>query len=354
MSKYILGVWGQFGDQKQIADGQAVRTTIITNELKLRYGKDNIATANTYQWKKRPISFLIESFRLIKNSRIVAIAPADNGYKLFVPLLMLFNILFRRKLIHIVIGGFLPGLLKKNPGYLKLENKFDIIFVQTPNILNDLKSLGVKNIKISSNPKRLQKLSFSDLKVVNEKHLKLCVFSRIYKDKGVEDAVKAVKICNNRLGGNFLTLDFYGLVPDMYKERLSELLTENKDILDYKGIVPYDKTVQYLKDYFLMLFPTFYYGEGFPGNVIDAYNSALPIVATNWLYNSDVIIDGETGILVPIKNPEALSIAILKFYNDRDFHFQIAKNCLKEADKYKPEKVLDSLFDFINQNMEQD
>ena len=352
MSKYIIGVWGQFGDGKQIADGQAVRTTIITNELKLRYGKDNVTTANTYQWKKRPVSFLLESFRLIKNSKIVAIAPADNGYKLFVPLLMLFNIIFRRKLIHIVIGGFLPGLLKKNPGYLKLENKFDIIFVQTPNILNDLKSLGVKNIQISSNPKRLQTRSFSELKVVNEKQLRLCVFSRIYKDKGVEDAIEAVKICNNRLGGRYLTLDLYGLVPDIYKDRLSELLNENGDILDYKGIIPYDQTVQYLKNYFLMLFPTFYHGEGFPGNVIDAYNSALPIIATDWLYNSDVVLDGKTGILVPIQNPRALSDAILKLYNDRNLHFVMAQNSLKEAGKYSPDKVLKSLFDYIDHDME--
>ncbi len=350
MSKYIVGVWGQFGDGKQIADGQAVRTTIITDELKRRYGEANVITVNTNQWKKRPISFFLESLRMIQNSKIVAIAPADNGYKIFVPLLLLLNILFRKKLIHIVIGGFLPALLRKKPLYLKLENKFDIIFVQTSNILNDLESLGVKNVAISSNPKRLQTRLFTDLKIINEKHLKLCVFSRIYKDKGVEDAIEAVKICNNRLGGRFLKLDFYGLVPDTYKERLSELLNENKDILDYKGIIPYDQTVQYLKNYFLMLFPTFYYGEGFPGCVIDAYNSALPIIATDWLYNSDVILDGKTGILVPVKNPYALSDAILKLYNDRNLHFEMAYNCLNEADKYSPEIVLKSIFDYIDYN----
>lgn len=348
MCKYIIGIWGQFGDGNQIADGQAVRTTIITNELRIRYGKDNVITVNTNKWKKRPIAFLFESIRMIKNSKIVAIAPADNGYKLFVPLLMLINVLFKRKLIHIVIGGFLPGLLKKHPIYIKLENKFDIIFVQTTNILNDLEALGIKNVSISSNPKRLQTRPFTDLKKITETHLKLCVFSRIYKDKGVEDAIEAVRICNNRLGGRFLTIDFYGLVPNTYKERLSKLLTENNDILNYKGIIPYDHTVQYLKNYFLMLFPTFYYGEGFPGNVIDAYNSALPIIATDWLYNSDVILDGKTGILVPIKNPCALSEAILKLYNDRELHLKMSQNSLNEADKYKPEKVLKSLFDYID------
>lgn len=31
---YKIGIWGQFGDGGPIADGQAVRTTITTNELK--------------------------------------------------------------------------------------------------------------------------------------------------------------------------------------------------------------------------------------------------------------------------------------------------------------------------------
>ena len=40
MAKYQIGIWGQYGDPgTRIADGQAVRTTIITRELEKRYGK---------------------------------------------------------------------------------------------------------------------------------------------------------------------------------------------------------------------------------------------------------------------------------------------------------------------------
>ena len=54
--KRKIGIWGQFGDGvNKIADGQAVRTTIMTNELKLRYGEENIAVVNTNGWKKHPV-----------------------------------------------------------------------------------------------------------------------------------------------------------------------------------------------------------------------------------------------------------------------------------------------------------
>ena len=133
--KYKIGIWGQYGAPGQkIADGQAVRTTVVTQELENRYGKDSIGIANTNGWKKRPFAFLWESYRLIANSSTIIIAPADRGYKTFVPILMFFNKFYHRKLVHLVIGGFLPALLEQNPKYLAYEKKFDSIFVQTENI----------------------------------------------------------------------------------------------------------------------------------------------------------------------------------------------------------------------------
>ena len=52
-----------------------------------------------------------------------------------------------------------------------------------------------------------------------------------------------------------------------------------------------------LLQYDLMLFPTFYPGEGLPGTIIDSYISRLPILASDWKYNGELIVDGESGIL---------------------------------------------------------
>ena len=343
-----IGVWGQYGDGGKIADGQAVRTTIITNELRRRYGEASVATINTNAWRKKPLRFLLASISLLRRSEVFIIAPADNGFKVFVPILDFFNRLFRRKILYVVIGGFLPGLLKEKPYYIKMVNRFSGLFVQTDNIRKDLEELGVKELHILSNPKRLHTLKEEDVKDVIDQKIKVCVFSRIYADKGVEDAIEAVKLANESLGDNFVSLDMYGLVPESYKERLQEILDQNKGLVQYNGIIDYDKTVETLSNYFVMLFPTYYHGEGFPGNVIDAYNSALPIIATDWLYNSDVVLDNQTGILVPIKNPKALSEAILKLYHDRGLRKALALNSLREVPKYAPDKVLADFYEMID------
>ena len=342
-----IGVWGQFGDGGKIADGQAVRTTIITNELRRRYGDENVQTVNTNPWKKNPFKFLLKSIGLLRKCDVFIIAPADNGFIVFVPILSFFNWFYRKRILYVVIGGFLPDLLRAKPRYIKLVNRFDGVFVQTDNILNDLEKLEVKHLEILSNPKRLNTRKESDVELIIDKHIRICVFSRIYADKGVEDAVEAVKLANESLGGNYITLDMYGLVPAFYKERLQEILDQNKGLVQYNGIIDYDKTVETLSNYFVMLFPTYYHGEGFPGNVIDAYNSALPIIATDWLYNSDVVLDNQTGLLVPIKNPKALSEAILRLYHDRNLRHTLAINSLREASKYAPDKVLAEFYDII-------
>ena len=342
-----IGVWGQFGGGGKIADGQAVRTTIITNELRRRYGDENVQTVNTNPWKKNPLKFLLKSIELLRRTDVFIIAPADNGFKVFVPILSFFNKFYRKRILYVVIGGFLPDLLRVKPRYIKMLNRFVGVFAQTKNILNDLEKLGVKHLEILSNPKRLNTRKESGVIINTDKHIKVCIFSRIYADKGVEDAIAAVNIANKALGGKFITLDLYGLVPAFYKERLEEMTRQNEGVVCYKGIIDYDKTVETLKDYFVMLFPTYYHGEGFPGNVIDAYNSALPMIATDWLYNSDVVLNGKTGLLVPVKNPQELANAIVKLYNNRELQLKLAKNSLREAAKYDPDVILASLYKAI-------
>ena len=51
-----------------------------------------------------------------------------------------------------------------------------------------------------TNLKRLKKRNVDDIKLEMNDDIKACVFSRINKDKGVEDAIAAIKIVNERLG----------------------------------------------------------------------------------------------------------------------------------------------------------
>lgn len=343
-----IGIWGQFGDGGPIADGQAVRTTITTQELIKKYGKEDVRILNTNAWRKNPVRFFFDTVDLLRKCENVIILPADNGLRIVAPIYDFFNTIYKRKLIYIVIGGFLPAFLRKNPSYVKMMNKYEVLFVQTPNLKRDLSELDINNIEIMTNFKLQPIRSIEDIHINTNDRISLCILSRLTEDKGIEDAIKAVKIANNRLGGKKITLDLYGMVPEQYQERFNELIKMNSEIVAYKGVANYNQTASVLKEYFAMLFPTYFHGEGFAGCLIDAFFAGIPVITTDWLYNKDIVGNNKNGILVPIKNPNELADAILKLYNDRDLALRMSKENAEEAKHYSAEKVLEGLYRYLD------
>lgn len=55
--------------------------------------------------------------------------------------------------------------------------------------------------------------------------------------------------------------------------------------------------------------------EGMSNALLEAASTALPIVATDVGGNSEIVIDGQTGFLVPPRNPDALAEAMLRLMN---------------------------------------
>ncbi|NIQ15876.1 MAG: glycosyltransferase [Candidatus Dadabacteria bacterium] len=57
--------------------------------------------------------------------------------------------------------------------------------------------------------------------------------------------------------------------------------------------------------------------EGFPMTILEAMACGKPVVVTDVGGNREAIIDGDTGYIVPPRNPRAMSEAILSLINDK-------------------------------------
>jgi glycosyltransferase involved in cell wall biosynthesis len=53
-----------------------------------------------------------------------------------------------------------------------------------------------------------------------------------------------------------------------------------------------------------------YYGEGLPKVLMEAASAGRAVVATDWPGCRDAVLPGETGLLVPPRDPEALARAV--------------------------------------------
>jgi glycosyltransferase involved in cell wall biosynthesis len=64
----------------------------------------------------------------------------------------------------------------------------------------------------------------------------------------------------------------------------------------------------------LFLFPSRH--EGMPNAVLEAMASGLPVIATRIAGNEDLVVDGETGLLVPVEDVGALRYALQQLLAD--------------------------------------
>lgn len=341
-----VSVIGHFGFGKKLLNGQTIKTKIITDELERQLGYDEVLKIDTHGGR---ISNLIKApfltYKALKKAKNVIIFPAHNGLRILVPLLIFWKSFFKnRKLHYVVIGGWLPEFIKNRKRLSKKLKCFDQVYVETKTMKAALEKQDFGNISIMPNCKDLKILEESELVYSDKEPYKLCTFSRVMREKGIEDAINAVRALNEQLGRPVYTLDIYGQIDSNQMEWFNNLKTSFPEYVCYRGVVDYDKSVEVLKRYFSLLFPTFYEGEGFAGTLLDAMAAGIPIIASDWKYNSE-IINENNGVIFETRNTESLANAI-KTMNSVDQR-AIKKKCLKEARKYLPQYTVKCLMDQI-------
>ena len=330
-----VSVIGHFAYGLEYLDGQTIKTKIVTNELCKKYGKTEVLQFDTHGGVKTLLKAPVYVWRAMKNSENIIIMPAHNGLRIFGRLLPFFKLLFpTRKIHYVVIGGWLPQFLTQRKRLSRILRKFNGIYVETNTMKSALEAQGFENIFVMPNCKKLTVLSETDLVYPSGVPYKLCTFSRVMREKGIEDAVNAVVTINTALGVPSFSLDIYGQVDGTQTEWFDSLKKRFPSYVKYGGMVPFDKSVDVLKDYFALLFPTYYEGEGFAGTLIDAYSAGVPVIASDWKYNAELVTEN-VGWVYPTGDQSAFIEILNTVAIDPTLLLCKKRLCLKEAEKYK-------------------
>lgn len=146
-------------------------------------------------------------------------------------------------------------------------------------------------------------------------------------DKGVNELVKAFLLANHQ--NNKIKLVLVGVFRegiDLLKEETLNEIKNNSDIfsLGYKT-----SPEKYFSAADIFCLPS--HREGFGTVVLEAAACGLPTIGTRIPGLVDAIVDGETGILVELKNTEKLSEAILDLANDGQKRKRLGENAKKRV-----------------------
>jgi len=149
-----------------------------------------------------------------------------------------------------------------------------------------------------------------------ESFIYTCV-SRLVTDKGISELIKAF-------------LEVQKIHPDVIlwligegRERQKfEKAANNNDGIIFHG--QQADPIQYLAQSSVFVHPT--YHEGFSLALVEASMMKLPIIATNVGGNPEIIIDRQTGLLVPAKDVEALTTAMNELRENVDLRLLLGEN----------------------------
>lgn len=338
-------VVGHFGFGENMLNGQTIKTKTVTTELEKQLGADQVVKIDTHGGAKALPKIIVQLISAFKNCKNIIIFPAHNGIKVFVPLCNAINKVFHRKLHYVVIGGWLPSFLKDKDRLRESVSQFTGVYVETTTMQNALKEIGITNTYLLKNFKDIKVLSESELKCKHERPYKICTFSRVMKEKGIEDIVNAVIDINTNHNKEVYQLDIYGQVDSEQGEWFDQLSRIFPPYISYKGLVQFDKSVEVLKDYFMLVFPTKFYTEGIPGTIIDAYAAGLPVLSAKWESFSDVIDDGVTGIGYRFEDIVELKKLLLDFSYEPQKILSMKSDCLEKAKEYIPQNAIQPLMD---------
>lgn len=341
-------VIGHFAFGKTFLDGQTVKTKILTEELQKKLGREQVLIIDTHGGLKTLAKAPFQILFSLKNSRNVIILPAHNGLRVYAPLLSWLRRFFKnRKLHYVVIGGWLPQFLTKRKGLAKALKKFDGIYVETDTIKSALEARGFENVFVMPNCKKLTVLSESELVYPQGVPHKLCTFSRVMREKGIETAINVIKKVNDQLGYLVYSLDIYGQVDTTQTEWFENLKKHFPEGVQYCGYVDADKSVEILQSYFALLFPTHFYTEGIPGTIIDAYAAGIPVISAKWVSYSDVVEDGVTGIGYDFDDVEQFAQLLLNIAKNPNTLLEMKYACIGKAENFIPANAIRVLLNAI-------
>ncbi len=233
----------------------------------------------------------------------------------------------------------------KTVSYLK---RVDENYVETKQFENFLINKGITNVRYS--PVFSKRKSINDKNILKEsvkKPFKFCTYSRVCKEKGISRAIDAVNIINKQAGEAVCELDIYGFPQDDYKIEFETKVSESHGSVHVYPYLDDSNAIETLAKHYMMLFPTYYDGEGFPIAIIECLKSGVPVIASDWHFNSEVILDGETGLIFQLDKQNELESKIKWAISNPDEILNMKYKCLERALQFEPNQALFSVYEKI-------
>jgi len=330
-------VLGYFGYTTNQLDGQTVKTRSVYEMIKSK--KEEIRSLDyfdTQQFSHSIISPFHMVWKIIKCNKLIYV-PAHNSLKYLFPFIYFISKMMRINILYIVVGGWLTEYLRNKKLHVSLLSNIQGIFPQSNQLTNNLRQeYSFKNVNYFPN---FRIHSFEPSFRQNTRTFKIVYMARIFRMKGVDAIFRLAKHIDDKYkNGHSFIIDFYGpIVKD--EEEYFKAEIEKFAFVSYLGVLEPDQIYSNLNEYDLLVLPTRYSDEGFPGTILDAYYSGVPVIASNWRFLPEFVDHGNSGYLFDLDKEEDFYAYTEHLFNDREKLLKMKHFAFEKSKEFSPESA---------------
>lgn len=328
-------VLGYFGYATNQLDGQTVKTRSVYELLKSKEEEiGSLTYIDTQQFQYSKMSFLTMFSSVINCNKLIYL-PAHNNLKYIFPLLFIISKLKKIDVIYIVIGGWLDEFLHSKKMHIAMLSKIRGIFTESNQMTNNLKGqYNFQNVLTFPNF-RMHSFIPSFKKAADT--FKVAYMARIFREKGIDAVFRLADYIQETYGNEHsISIDFYGQIQNDEEDYFREEL-EKYDFVTYKCILDPDQIYRTLEQYDVVVLPTRFFTEGFPGTIMDAYISGIPVVVTRWKYAAEFVNHGNSGFLFDLNKEEDFYSYVDRLYKDRIQLLKMKHGAYEKSKEYSAE-----------------
>lgn len=340
-----MAVVGHAAIGKIGADGQVLRTRLVIDELRRRLGDERIDVVDTGVGAIGLARGVLDLLKARSNCSDLIVMPGSRGLRVLLPLYQRWKRRAGLGLHCLAIGGWLPRYLTKRPQDMAALRAFDGVYVQSRRMWTELQRMGLENVHVLPNFRRFRHDRPRSGACADP--MRFVFLSRVIPEKGVELAVTAIERTNAEHGRTVATLDLWGPVAAHARAWFDDVMRGTGSTIRYRGVLAPNAVQEGLTDYDMMLFPTYYPGEAFPGVILDAMIAGIPVIASDWQDNPEFVEDGSTGLLFSSGDVDGLAARVRWSVEHPNEVMRMKHVAASRADTYHVDAVLPGLLESL-------
>ena len=331
-------VLGPMVNSNGLQGGFTVSVSTFLYQLKRNNISFEVINTNKVNYKYKGIALIKIYWLFFKNFRKsshISLHGSDNDYIYLAPIVVFFSKLFNKTVsLRKLAGSFREeyensSTLKKGLVKYALSNS-NINFFQTKYLVQYFKQFNNNTFWFPTVRNR-PKISIEKGKVYQKRFIFL---GHIHSEKGVDHILEVSDLLDNSYH-----IDLYG---PLMENKYNNMDWEKYKNISYKGSLEPSEVHRVLSEYDVLLLPTYWKGEGYPGVITEAFSLGLPVITTK-LEGIMEMVDEGSGILIDVKNVEQLQNAICSF-SDQNYKY-FSKSALENFEKFDAEIKINEILE---------